>query len=82
MVARHSDLPPDYAGVKLSRFDLTGRQIVLYLEGLTAGEPLDLSYRIRARYPIRAQTPPSSAYDYYSPATSAVSAPAAIVVLP
>ncbi|HSR29203.1 MAG TPA: alpha-2-macroglobulin family protein, partial [Anaerolineae bacterium] len=82
LVARHSDLPSDYAGPKFSRFDLTGRQIIVYLEGLQAGQPLEFEYRIRARYPIRAQTPPSSAYDYYNPGVSAVSAPASIQVTP
>ncbi len=82
LVARDSDRPADYPGVKFSRFDLTGRQIIVYLEGLKAGQPLDFSYRIRARYPIKAQTPPSSAYDYYNPGVSAVSAPAAIQVTP
>jgi uncharacterized protein YfaS (alpha-2-macroglobulin family) len=82
LVARHTDLPPDYPGAKFSRFDLTGRQIIVYLEGLQAGQPLEFGYRIRARYPIKAQTPPSSAYDYYNPAVSAVSAPSAIEVIP
>ncbi len=82
LVARHSDLPPDYDGVKFSRFDLTGRQIIVYLEGLKAGQPLEFAYRIRARYPIRAQTPPSSAYDYYNPGVSAVSVPGVIEVAP
>jgi uncharacterized protein YfaS (alpha-2-macroglobulin family) len=82
LVAQHSDLPPEYEGVKFSRFDLTGRQIIVYLEGLKAGQPLDFRYRIRARYPIRAQTPPTQAYDYYNPGVSAVSAPAAIEVTP
>ncbi len=82
LVTRHSDLPPDYPGVRFSRFDLTGRQIIVYLEGLTAGEPLTFGYRIRARYPIKAQTPPNSVYDYYNPGVSAVSAPATFEVTP
>jgi uncharacterized protein YfaS (alpha-2-macroglobulin family) len=82
LVARHSDLPADYEGTKFSRFDLTGRQIIVYLEALQAGQPLDFEYRIRARYPIKAQTPPSAAYDYYNPGVSGVSVPAAIQVAP
>jgi uncharacterized protein YfaS (alpha-2-macroglobulin family) len=82
LVARHSDLPADYEGTKFSRFDLTGRQIIVYLEGLGTGQPLEFSYRIRARYPIKALTPPSSAYDYYNPGVSAIAAPAAIQVAP
>jgi uncharacterized protein YfaS (alpha-2-macroglobulin family) len=82
LVARDSDRPPDYEGTKFSRFDLTGRQIIVYLEGLKAGQPLEFGYRLRARYPIKAQTPPSAAYDYYNPGVSGVSAPAAIEVIP
>jgi uncharacterized protein YfaS (alpha-2-macroglobulin family) len=82
LVAWSSDLPPDYEGVKFSRFDLTGRQIIVYLEGLQAGQPLEFGYRLRARYPIKAQTPPSAAYDYYNPGVSGLSAPAAIEVQP
>jgi uncharacterized protein YfaS (alpha-2-macroglobulin family) len=82
LVARHGDLPEGYEGAKFSRFDLTGRQIICYIEGLKAGQPLEFQYRIRARYPIRAQTPPSSAYDYYSPNVTAFSAPEAIQVTP
>ncbi|MGQ9598296.1 MAG: MG2 domain-containing protein [Anaerolineae bacterium] len=82
LVARHSDLPSDYQGTKFSRFDLTGRQIIVYLEGLKADQPLDFSYRIRARYPIKAQTPPSSAYDYYNPEVQAFSPPATLQVTP
>ncbi|MBN1660108.1 MAG: hypothetical protein JXA93_17030 [Anaerolineae bacterium] len=82
LVARHTDLPQEYEGAKISRFDLTGRQIIVYLEDLKAGQVLEFSYRIRARYPIKAQTPPSSAYDYYNPGISAMSAPASIKVTP
>jgi uncharacterized protein YfaS (alpha-2-macroglobulin family) len=82
LVARHGDLPEGYEGARFSRFDLTGRQIICYLEGLKAGQPLEFRYRIRARYPIKAQTPPSSAYDYYNPGVTAMSAPAAIEVSP
>ncbi len=82
LVARYSDLPSDYPGTRFSRFDLTGRQIIVYLEGLKAGQPFDFGYRIRARYPIKAQTPPSSAYDYYSPEVQAFSAPTSLEVVP
>ena len=80
LVARHSDLPAGYPGARFSRFDLTGRQIICYLEGLKAGEPLEWSFRIRARYPIKAMTPASMAYDYYNPGVSAVAVPAEIEV--
>jgi uncharacterized protein YfaS (alpha-2-macroglobulin family) len=82
LVARDQDRPPDYAGARFSRFDLTGRQIIVYLERLEAGQPLEFTYRIRARYPIRARIPPSAAYDYYNPGVSGLSIPEAIEVRP
>ena len=68
------------ANGQMSRFDVTGRQIIVYLENLKAGQPLTFGYRLRARYPIEAQTPPSRAYDYYNPGVSGVAAPAEIRV--
>lgn len=68
------------AGVRLSRFDLTGRQIILYLEDLAYGEPFAFSFRLRARYPVKAQSPASVAYDYYNPDVQAVARPQAVTV--
>ena len=82
LVAHHTDLSPDHSGARFSRIGFPGRQILVYLEGLQAGHPLDFNYRIRARYPIRARTPSTTAYDYYNPGVSAVSAPTAIEEVP
>ncbi len=49
------------------RYEITPRQIILYLRDLRAGKPLQLSYRLRALYPVRAQVPASRTYDYYNP---------------
>jgi hypothetical protein len=64
----------------IARYELTGRQIILYLEDLSADAPLQLSYRLRARFPMRARTPPSGAYDYYNPAATTVRAPLEVTV--
>ena len=66
----------------ISRYELTGRQIIVYLEDLRYGAPLQFSYRLRARFPLRAKTPPSTAYDYYNPAYTAVRAPVEVKVEP
>lgn len=68
------------AGVRLSRFDLTGRQIILYLEDLAYGEPFAFTFRLRAKYPMKAQVPASMAYDYYNPDVRAVARPQAVTV--
>ncbi len=64
----------------ISRYELTGRQIILYLEDLSAEKPLRFNYRLRARFPMRAQTAPTVAYDYYNPTDQAVRAPVEVTV--
>ncbi len=64
----------------IARYELTGRQIIVYLENFSSETPLRFSYRLRARFPMRAQTPPSSAYDYYNPSELTVQEPLEIVV--
>jgi len=80
LVARFDDVPPDYAYATVERYELTGRQIILYLKNLTSDEPLSFSYRLRAQFPLKAQTPASTAYDYYNPTTAAEVAPQTLVV--
>lgn len=64
----------------IARYELAGRQVIIYLENFAYGKPLTFSYRLRARFPLRAQTPPSSAYDYYNPTEAAVRAPLELTV--
>ncbi len=64
----------------IARYELTGRQIIIYLEDFSSQTPLRFSYRLRARFPMRAQTPPSSAYDYYNPSELTVQAPLQLAV--
>jgi uncharacterized protein YfaS (alpha-2-macroglobulin family) len=64
----------------IARYELTGRQVIIYLEDLAYGAPLTFSYRLRARFPMRAQTPPSSAYDYYNPESPAIREPLLLTV--
>jgi hypothetical protein len=64
----------------IARYELTGRQIIVYLEDFSSEAPLSLSYRLQARFPMRAQTPPSSAYDYYNPSDVTVRAPLEVTV--
>lgn len=59
----------------ISRVDTTGRQILVYLYGIDAGQTTRFSYRMQAGEPLRAQSPPSVAYLYYEPGMRAESAP-------
>jgi hypothetical protein len=64
----------------VDRYELTGRQIIFYLTDVASGDPYFLTYRLQARYPIRAQTPGSHAYDYYAPDQGGVAQPQRIIV--
>jgi uncharacterized protein YfaS (alpha-2-macroglobulin family) len=66
----------------VQRFDLTGRQVIVYLNRMERGKPVAFSYRLRAKFPIRAKTPRSQVYDYYSPDLRAVAPPVEITVRP
>jgi len=80
LVARYNDTPEDHAFAKIERYELTGRQILVYITNLQAGQPLEFSYRLRARFPLSAQTPASSAYDYYNPEVQGEALPQRLVV--
>jgi uncharacterized protein YfaS (alpha-2-macroglobulin family) len=82
LVARYKDVPEDYALPTVERYELTGRQILVYLGNLSHGNPLTFSYRLRAKFPLVAQTPASAAYDYYNPQVSGEAAPQTLVVNP
>ncbi|MBI3273427.1 MAG: hypothetical protein HYZ53_30865 [Planctomycetes bacterium] len=51
----------------IERFTLTGRQITIYLGALSKDSPIDFSYRLQAKLPVRAAVPAASAYEYYAP---------------
>lgn len=81
LVARSSDIPEDYAGTTVEKYELTGRQVIIYLGNLNAVEPFNFSYRMTAKYPLRAQTPASSAYDYYNPGVNGEERPLLLTVV-
>ena len=60
---------------RLAKFETTGNQIILYLRELSDTKPLEFNYSLRAKYPLRVQTPPSSVYEYYQPQNRAESRP-------
>lgn len=51
----------------IERYELTGRQILVYLTDVPSGQLIQLDYRLQARFPLKAQTGSSQAYDYYTP---------------
>jgi len=80
LVARYDDVPQDYAFSTIERYELTGRQALIYISNLTSDEPLTFTYRMRAKFPLIAQTPASNVYDYYNPDVNGVSSPQQLIV--
>ena len=75
-------MPEDYALPTIERFELTGRQILLYISNLSYGNPLTFTYRLRAKFPLIAQAPASATYDYYNPEVAGEAKPQIITVNP
>lgn len=59
----------------IQRFSLTGRQVIIYLAKMDAAQALTVTYRLKARYPLRAQAPASRVYEYYNPDRQAITLP-------
>jgi hypothetical protein len=65
---------------RIAQFEVHARQIVLYLAQLRGKASVELSFRLRARFPLRVTAPASSAYEYYHEAARAESGPAILTV--
>ena len=64
----------------ITRYGLTGRQITQYVGEMRPDKPLRFKYRLKAKFPIRAKTPQSVAYEYYAPSVRGVQQPETLVV--
>jgi hypothetical protein len=84
-------LPPGFAPVtddldtlvasgQIDRYELTGRQILLYVTNVSGGQVYTFEYRLQARYPSTVQVPSSQVYDYYAPDQRASDPPQRITV--
>jgi hypothetical protein len=60
---------------RLEKFSLTATQAILYFDSIAPGDTITLSYRLRAKYPIRARTFLSRVYEYYDPEVNAIARP-------
>ena len=63
-----------------SRYERTERQLLIYFTVIRPEAPVEFSYRLRARDPIRAQAPRSRVYSYYNQDVGAETEPVEIEV--
>ena len=52
---------------QIKRYEIAGRKVILYIEDLKPGEPMQVRFDARALYPVRAQPVTSEVYSYYNP---------------
>jgi hypothetical protein len=65
---------------KVEKFTLTSRQVTLYLGDVKPGDVKVFEYGLKPKYPIRAKTPATTAYEYYTPANRAEAPPVELTV--
>jgi uncharacterized protein YfaS (alpha-2-macroglobulin family) len=64
---------------EIAKFETTGSQIILYLSEISESAPFRFSYTLRAKYPLRVQTPPSAVYEYYQSKNRAETKPVTLI---
>ena len=62
------------------KYNMTARQAIIYIEELKGGQEVKFDYRMKAKFPIKARTPKSTAYRYYNPEVRSDSPPVAMLV--
>ncbi|HVV47574.1 MAG TPA: hypothetical protein VHC72_20325, partial [Bryobacteraceae bacterium] len=72
--------PAARAGGHLEKYSMTATQAILYFDSIPANGRLSLTYRLRAKYPVKARTFESKVYEYYAPDIAARAAPVEFVV--
>jgi 5-hydroxyisourate hydrolase-like protein (transthyretin family) len=59
----------------ISRYGMEGRRMIVYLDGLSMGQPVTVPYRLQALVAGRVAAPSSAAYAYYEPEVRAETEP-------
>jgi alpha-2-macroglobulin-like protein len=64
----------------IEKYSTTGRQIIIYLREVDSAKPVRIDYQLLAKYPLKAKTPKSAAYEYYNPDIRTEDAPIELLV--
>jgi uncharacterized protein YfaS (alpha-2-macroglobulin family) len=65
---------------RIERFDLNPRQATLYIGDVKPGQKFEFVYHLVPKYPIKAKSAKSEAYEYYNPDNKTVVEPEKITV--
>lgn len=55
----------------ITRYEIAGRKVVLYVDEMKVGEELNFTMQLKALFPVKAAAQESKAYSYYNPEVSA-----------
>lgn len=75
-----ADFDASRQGGQIAKYQLTPRSVIVYLRALNPGQPLKLSYRLRATMPVKITAPGARAYEYYNPDRQAATDSTALTV--
>ena len=64
----------------IERAELAGRKVIFYIDGLNQGEAHSFTFQILALFPVRAEGPISTAYEYYDASVQAYDRQEALAV--
>jgi hypothetical protein len=65
---------------RIQKFSVTARQVTLYLGDVKPGEVKTFEYVLKPKYPVKAKTPATVAYEYYTPKNRATARPVELQV--
>jgi hypothetical protein len=65
----------ELVGKKIQKYSITPRQLIIYLDEMSSKKPVEFSYSIKAKYPIKAQIRSSRVYEYYNDTEEGVEHP-------
>jgi alpha-2-macroglobulin-like protein len=66
---------------RLEKFSMTATQAILYFDSIAPRDSFEVRFRLRAKYPIRANGFVSRVYEYYAPEVHAMAKPAQFEVI-
>jgi hypothetical protein len=76
--------PGDFAEMvgakKVMKYTVTSRTVTLYLGDVKPGDVKTFDYTLKPKYPVKAKTPATVAYEYYTPANRAAAQPVELKV--
>lgn len=68
-------------GGRLEKYTITAKQVILYFDGLNSRQRVEFSFKLRAKFPVRAQTFSSRVYEYYNPTVEDKAKPVEMTVV-